>query len=228
MRGITAATVAAFALCSSEAYALVESKCVTPLGILRGLVEILPTAQDERRRPCVGHQTEVLTQIIDVFPSRQALQVGLVPRDFGTAGYTGQFRHVMGLDIDGEPDDHDPVIAALDNGLGAGLNCTVSGQAEEIVLSWVMATNERTPAAGRVGTVSRTLEPFEMRPNPNAPDRSWIAHVSNDVSGDDRLAVLFVPDMSIVGEDGSEIRVTDAQTCSTAQKPHASQPGPSP
>ena len=34
--------------------------------------------------------------------------------------------------------------------------------------------------------------------------------MSDDRSGDDRLVTLPVPDMSIVGADGSEIRVTDA------------------
>jgi hypothetical protein len=61
------------------AQALVESKCITPQGLLRGVIEILPDADTERCQPCRASQSEILTQIVDLFPSEEALQLGLVP-----------------------------------------------------------------------------------------------------------------------------------------------------
>jgi hypothetical protein len=84
---ISSATIAAFMLCAAvpDAHALVESKCITPQGLLRGVIQILPSADIERRKPCVGMQTEVLTEVVDVFPrTRQAEQrakaLGLIPQ----------------------------------------------------------------------------------------------------------------------------------------------------
>jgi hypothetical protein len=85
MRTISSAAVLAATLWSSGAHALVESKCLTPQGLLRGTIQILPNADTERRRPCVGMQTEVLTEVVDVFPrnrqaEQRAMAFGLVPR----------------------------------------------------------------------------------------------------------------------------------------------------
>jgi hypothetical protein len=78
-RTISSAIVLA-ALWATDAHALVESKCVGPRGELRGVVEILPGAESERRIPCNGPQSEILTQIVDIFPSARALELGLVPQ----------------------------------------------------------------------------------------------------------------------------------------------------
>jgi hypothetical protein len=48
---------------------------------LRGVVEILPDAESERRIPCNGpYQSEILMQVVDIFPSARALELGLVPQ----------------------------------------------------------------------------------------------------------------------------------------------------
>ena len=90
------ASVAALALWSSAAQAVVESKCVTPTGAPTGLIEILPTPQDERRRPCRGDESEIKTQIAAVNPSSRAIRTGLIPR--GVVEYSGTFRRLMDLE----------------------------------------------------------------------------------------------------------------------------------
>jgi hypothetical protein len=79
MSRIVSSAIVLVALGATDAHALVESKCITPEGLLRGVIEILPDADTERRRPCLGSQSEILTQIVDLFPSQRALQLGLVP-----------------------------------------------------------------------------------------------------------------------------------------------------
>jgi hypothetical protein len=78
-RAISSAIVLA-ALWAANAHALVESRCVGPRGEPRGAVEILPGAEAERRIPCAGPQSEILTQVVDIFPSARALELGLVPQ----------------------------------------------------------------------------------------------------------------------------------------------------
>jgi hypothetical protein len=79
-RTISSAIVLA-ALWAADAHALVESKCVSPRGELRGVVEILPDAEAQRRIACTGpYQSEILTQVVDIFPSARALELGLVPQ----------------------------------------------------------------------------------------------------------------------------------------------------
>jgi hypothetical protein len=79
MYRIISSAILLVAFGTTSAQALVESKCITPQGLLRGVIEILPDADTERRQPCQTSQSEILTQIVDFFPSEEALQLGLVP-----------------------------------------------------------------------------------------------------------------------------------------------------
>jgi len=119
MRALISPVALSLVLWSSAADALVKSECVTPQGILRGLVEILPNADTERSKPCVGHQTEILTQIMDVFPSPRARQLGLVPASADPILVEGTTANTTWLTTYPEYSDRD-----LGNSIGIVLDIT--------------------------------------------------------------------------------------------------------
>ena len=103
------------------------------------------------------------------------------------------------------------IIEEFDNGITIHTKCDNRHTDEMIGVFYVSADGE-VDASAQVGDGQPVLlEGWGARPDPSSPDRSGTAFVANDESGDDRLAVVAIPDFLVLGEDGLEFAIRDGR-----------------